>query len=153
MTSPVRAPRPTPRGVPAAPAPSSRPDLRVVGEPARRSRVGVSVAASVIVVFGALIMVAMAHSMLVSGQARLDRVNAQVRSERQLLQREQLRLADAQSPARITSEAQRLGMVPTEQPDWLSPRPGDPPAAVADATDTADSTELASSNDGAPIQP
>ena len=153
MTSPVRAPRPTPRGIAPVPAPSSRPDLRVVGEPVRRSRAGVWVAASVVVVFAALVMVAMAHSMLVSGQARLDQVNAQVRSERELLQREPLRLADAQSPAHITSEAQRLGMVQTEQPDWLSPRAGGPPAAVPEATDPAESTELASSNDGASIQP
>ncbi len=135
------------------PAPRSRPDLRVVGEPAPRSRTGISVAASVIVVFGALVMVAMAHSMLVSGQAHLDQMNAQVRTERVLLQREQLRLADAQSPARITSEAQRLGMVPTEKPNWLSLKTGVPPVMAGTNHDSSGSTELASSNDGAAIQP
>ena len=162
MTSPVRAPRPTPRGLPALPTPTARPDLRVVGDPVRRSRTGLSVALSVIVVFGALILVAMAHSLSVSGQAHLDQVNGQVRNERVLLQREQLRLANVESPARITSEALRIGMVPSEQQNWLSP--GTDPSAVGtdgpaqagtpdgQSGGSSGGSELAASNDGAAIQ-
>ncbi len=158
MTSPVRAPRPTPRGLLAAPPPRPRPQLRVVRDPAPRSRAGLVVAFAIVVVFGALVAAAMAHSFLVSGQAHLDQVNEQVRSEQELLQREQLRLADAQSPGRITREALKLGMVPATENNWVSP--GNGSGAVVTTTDpsttsatTSASNELASSDTGATTHP
>ncbi|QXC62276.1 hypothetical protein KSP35_05575 [Aquihabitans sp. G128] len=121
MTSPVRAPRPTPRSHPASPAPSYRPDLRVVRAPARRARTGVWFALSVVLVFGALFVAAMAHSMLVSGQSHLDEVNGEIRTEKQALQREQLRLAELQSPVRIAEAAEDQGMVDGGPSPWIAP--------------------------------
>jgi len=156
MTSPARAPRPTPRrqAVPARPV---RPDLRVVGPPTRRSRAGVGVVASALVVFVALFVAAVAHSLVVTSQVHLDRVGVKVRAEQEQLQREKLRLATYQSPERITREAARLGMVPADEQNWLSPgagsqavvtgelaTPSTTPGSTSDST-TSDSTTDSSS--------
>ena len=142
MTSPARAPRPTPRrqAVPARPV---RPDLRVVGPPVRRSRAGVGVIASALVVFVALFVAAVAHSLVVTSQVHLDRVGVKVRTEQELLQREKLRLATYQSPERITREAARLGMVPADEQNWLSPGAGSHAVVTGDLaspTTTPDTT-------------
>ncbi|HEX2577848.1 MAG TPA: hypothetical protein VHK88_15975, partial [Aquihabitans sp.] len=84
MTSPVRAARPAPRHQPADPVRRDRPDLHVVGAPVRRVRGGVVVAVATVVVFGALLAAAVAHSLLVSGQVHLDRVGVETRQEREL---------------------------------------------------------------------
>ncbi len=136
MTSPVRAPRPTPRRFPdvaaAAPEhrPDLRPDLRVVARPARRSRTGVVVAAAMVVVFVALLASAVAHSLLVSGQAELDRVDREIRAEQELLQQDRLRLARYQSPQRIALVAAELGMVPADGETWLRSGSSAPPVAT-----------------------
>jgi hypothetical protein len=133
MTSPVRAPRPTPRRVPgAAPARTAGPELRVVRDAERLprpGRSGMAIAAAGVVVFAALLASAVFHSMLVSGQAHLDEVEGRIRTERSTLQREELRLADYQSPERIAREAARLGMIPAERQHWVSPE-GDAPMVV-----------------------
>ncbi|MCU1496532.1 MAG: hypothetical protein JWM47_485 [Acidimicrobiales bacterium] len=150
MTSPVRVPRPTPRGVPLHPAARVRPDLHVVREPARRSRTGYFVALSVISVFAALFVAGVAHSLLVSGQAHLDDVNSRIRSERQLLEREQLLLAERQAPGRIADEAAARGMVAGGEPTWMSLDPA-ANAAVAHGTDTTTaSSSPASPNPASP---
>lgn len=138
MTSPVRAPRATPRSQPAAHPAPTRPDLRVVDAPRRRSRAGLVVAASSVVVFAALLAGAVAHSLLVTGQVHLDDVGVEVRAEREKLQREQLRLARYESPARITAAARRIGMVPADQQNWVSPGADD--AAVVTGGSTGGTT-------------
>ena len=170
MTSPVRAPRATPRGLVALPAPEVRPDLRVVRAPARRSRTGLWFGLSVVLVFGALFVAAMAHSLLVSGQAHLDAVNGRIRTEQEALQRDQLRLAQLQSPARIAAEADARGMVDSGSQTWWSPDAGAQPVETGGTgTGSADGTgtgtdpsggtgqqpgsELASGTDGTATQP
>lgn len=149
MTSPARAPRPTPRRQPIVEHP--RPDLRVVGPPTRAARTGIWVILAATIVFAALFVAGASHSMVVSGQVHLDEVGRQVRAEQRLLLKEEVRLANAQSPARITREAARLGMVPADEQNWVSPGTGAAPvvtgpeapptslpADTADTTDTAD---------------
>lgn len=140
MTSPVRAPRPTPRRVaaPVAPAgPRRRDHLRVVAptaRPTRGARRGVVVVAMV-VVFGSLMAAATFHGLLVSGQSHLDQVEADLESERQALAQDQLLLADLQSPSRIAEEAAAMGMVPAERQTWLSPGSDADPVVTGEATD------------------
>lgn len=142
MTSVARAPRPAPRRRADAPA---RPDLYVVD--GRRSTVpraarSVAVlAVAVVVVFGSLLASAVFHSLLVTGQDRLDTVNTRIRAEREGLARDRLTLARAQSPERIAREARRLGMVPAQDPTWINPSASDRSGADgAGATDPADTT-------------
>jgi hypothetical protein len=92
-----------------------------------------------VVVFAALLASAVFHSMLVSGQARLDDIGVQTRLEQSRLQREQLRLADFQSPERIAREAKKMGMVPAAKQSWVSPG-GDAPLVVDTERTTATST-------------
>lgn len=115
MTSPLRAPRPI------RSTPEPRPDLRVVGAPVRRVRPGLILGISMVVVFVTLLSSAVAHSLLVSGQVHLDDVARQVTVEREALQQDRFRLATAQSPERIASEATALGMVPAGEQQWISP--------------------------------
>lgn len=171
MTSPVRAPRPTPRRSPQpAPAPR-RPHLRVVPPPARpslrqsarRRRTGAVLSVAMVLVFGSLLASAMFHGLLVSGQSDLDRLDRQIQEERTALAQEKLELANLQSPARIAEEARKRGMVPADQQHWVTPGSTDDPivtgtaAAEADddgsttdsstgTTDTTDTTNGTSSN-------
>ena len=155
MTSPVRAPRPTPRRQ-AVPERAPRPDLRVVGPPTRAARTGLWVVVTAAVVFAALFVAGASHSMVVTGQVHLDEVNRQVRVEQQRLQKAKVRLAFDQSPDRITREAERLGMEPADEQRWLSPGtgaapvvtgPDAPPTTLADDADPTDPTGT-SSTDG-----
>ncbi len=141
MTSPVRVPRPSPRALPAAAPARSRPDLRVVGAPARRSRSGLVVVASTVVVFAALLAGAVAHSLLVGNQVRLDQLGTQVRVEQELLQQEELELATLQSPPRITAQAERLGMAPADTQVWLSPDAGTAPVVTGGPSPTDPATD------------
>ncbi|MBX3287684.1 MAG: hypothetical protein KF703_20220 [Actinobacteria bacterium] len=156
MTSPARAPRPTPRRQPVVERPV-RPDLRVVGPPRRGPRTGLVVVAVAAAVFAALFVAAASHSMVVTGQVHLDEVGRQVRAEQELLQKDKARLADDQSPARITREAERLGMVPATEQNWVSPGDGTAtvvtgttptPTTVAPEADGTSSTDGTSTTDG-----
>lgn len=129
----------------AAPAPilpgrTRRPSLTVVPTPhprARRPAVALSLA--MVVVFAALLAGAVVHSMLVAGQAHLDKVTTQTRAEAEQLETEQFRLAALSSPERITREAERLGMVPGRPDNWLGPDGSTvtEPALVDPSTDGA----------------
>ncbi len=141
MTSPQRAPRPTPRGLPhAAPAGDRRGHLRVVDPPApprRRPRTAFVASLVVVVLFGALFVGAVLQSFLVSGQAHLDQVEGQVRDQSELLRREELALAQAQSPANIARAAEELGMVPPDRQVWISPEGGSDPVVTGETDDPA----------------
>ena len=115
-----------------------RAQLRVVAEPVpRRLAPAVAFVLAVTVVFGALLAAAVVHSMLVTGQAHLDTVTARTRVEREQLDRERLRLATLESPARITREAERIGMVPGGEDNWLSSTPGPGPTAATPGSPSA----------------
>lgn len=140
MTSPARAPRPTPRRPSSAPKPSPRPDLRVAPQPSRRRRTKFWVFGSVLVVFGSLLASAIFYSVLVSGQLHLDSVDRRVEKERAELRRQQAGLADLQSPARIAKAAADRGMVPANPIYWLSPGTGAAPVATGPAAALAPTT-------------
>lgn len=99
MTSPARAPRPTPRRQPVVDHP--RPDLRVVGPPTRAAHRH-SAAAAAARGSPCCSWPPRPTPWWVLGQVHLDEVGRQVRAERQLLAKEKVRLANDQSPARIT---------------------------------------------------
>lgn len=141
MTSPARAARSAPRRPLSLATSSSRPDLRVVPAPTRRLRSGVSFALSTVIVFAALIVSAVAHSVLVSGQADLDRMATEVRQEREGLEADRVVLAANQSPQRIAAEAQRLGMVPADTQTWISPGTGAAPVVVGEQGGVSDEPE------------
>ena len=119
-TAPRRAPRPAATPQTASPR-ARRPDLRVVAPPRRRVRRVAVLSIAVVLVFGSLLASALFHSVLVTGQAHLDRVDKSIDTEKADLQRARLALADAQSPARIAAQAERLGMVPADRQVWISP--------------------------------
>lgn len=118
------------------------PDLRLVERKGRAARAparvqpAILLALAVVLVFSTLIAAAVVHSMLVSGQAELDVVTTQTGIEQEALLREQLELAELQSPANITREAQRMGMVPGQGDNWLAAQP----APDAGSTDVSSST-------------
>lgn len=160
MTSPVRAPRPTPRRVaPVEPAPR-RPHLRVVPPPARpsvrpsvrRRRTRAVLIVAMAVVFGSLMASAMFHGLLVSGQSELDRLDTQIQAEKSALAQEQLDVANLQSPARIAAEARKLGMVPADQQHWVTPGSTDEPVVTGRAPDdpnaAGDTTDEPAGTDG-----
>lgn len=135
MTAPVRAPRPTPRRAPAvAPGRAPRPELYVVAAPGRRARTGAVLAVATVVVFGAVLAAAVFHSLLVSGQVRLDDINTRIRTEQDQLQRDQLRLASSQSPERIALEATRLGLVAADRQTWINPGTDAAPVITGERT-------------------
>lgn len=88
------------------------------------------VVGAMVVVFAALLASAVAHSLLVSGQADLDRVDREIRAEKELLQQDRLRLARSQSPQRIALVAAELGMVPADGETWLRSGSSAPPVAT-----------------------
>jgi cell division protein FtsL len=103
--------------------------LRVVPIDGRRFRltpktgVGLTVA-----LFGALFGVAVSHALLIEGQLELDHLDQQVAEEQARYERLRLEVAELQSPERILTDAQELGMVPPEDVIWLTP---DQPAPAA----------------------
>ncbi len=130
---PVTAPRraqPAPRSEPDA-----RPDLRVVGARARRGRAGVVAALLVVGVFVALFASAVLHTILVSGQHRLDGMQGDIEERQARNHRLRLRADRLESSQRIVEAATRDGMIRPDEIIWLAPRPGgpaNPPTAGAD---------------------
>jgi len=116
--------------------------LQVVEMPRRRYPVVAVMSVAVIVVFGSLLISAMVHSMLVSGQAHLDDLGTQIRHERRGLEDDRLRLAEASSPQRLAAEAERIGLVVAERQTWI--RPGsdaEPVVTGGDSTPTPATTD------------
>ena len=116
--------------------------LQVVEMPRRRYPVVAVMSVAVIVVFGSLLISAMVHSMLVSGQAHLDDLGTQIRHERRGLEDDRLRLAEASSPQRLAAKAERIGLVVAERQTWI--RPGsdaEPVVTGGDSTPTPATTD------------
>jgi hypothetical protein len=77
--------------------------------------------AGLLALFLALFGNAVAHSVLVAGQERLDGLTAELEQEQARNQRLHLRAAALESPERIVEAAKDLGMVPAEKTEWLNP--------------------------------
>lgn len=135
---------------------ATRAELRVVQEAKQRSRSRqLACAAVLVVMFGALLASAVFHSVLVSGQQRLDRLDQRVGERQNSLSRSQLRVAELSSPSRIVAAAKRSGMVVPGHTTWLAatpqttpstPRatPAGPRPSVGSTPSTAPGSELAS---------
>lgn len=129
------APRPTPRSVPAVPQARRAPALHVVEPPVRRYPARAVAVAAVVLVFGSMLASAVFHSVLVSGQARIDELERQVTAAEKGLAHDRLELARMSSPERIAEEAERLGLVIAERQTWI--RPGSDAEPVVTGGDTA----------------
>lgn len=118
------APAPAPR-----PRPEARPDhLRVVA-PAERVRRGLTPAMAVLLtvgLFATLFAVAVAHTVLLQGQLKLDRVDAQLSVEQARYQELRRDVAQLESPERIVGAAHEQGMVTPDDLVYLQPAALDP---------------------------
>lgn len=139
MTSVLAPTRPVRRPVPL-PRPTEAPrHLRVVGPKERSSRrmdpaAGVALT---VLVFVTLFALAVAHTVLVQGQMRLDRIDAQLASEQARYQELRTAVAELESPGRIVSAAGELGMVSPAGLVYLQPTSPDPITAPADGSTDA----------------
>ena len=134
---------------PVAPDPRTpeRPNhLRVV-TPVDRRRRRLTPATAVLLtaaLFVTLLAVAMAQTVLVQGQVRLDELDAQLAEEQAHYQELRKDVAERESPGRIVAAAQAQGMVtPTDllylqptapDPSAVGPTTGDDPEPTADPT-------------------
>jgi cell division protein FtsL len=105
------------------PEPAIERHLKVVRKsPPNRFRLtpktGVSLTA---LLFGGLFGVAVSHALLIEGQLRLDRLDQQVAEEQARYERLRLDVAELESPERILTDAQEMGMVPPQDVTWLTP--------------------------------
>jgi cell division protein FtsL len=132
VAAPVRAPQRRPSVRPAPePKPRAKPELRVVPDPTPRARIIVFTVAGVSVLFAILFGLVLFHTLLVQNQQRLDRIDAEVREQQAVYQRNRLEVAQLESPARIVDAAtHRIGMVPPPGTSYLVPS-GTTAAAVA----------------------
>jgi hypothetical protein len=142
--TPDLAPAPRPR-------PAERPNhLRVVA-PSERVRRRVTPAVGVLctgALFATLLAVAVAHTVLVEGQVRLDQLDEQLATEQARYQELRKDVAEMESPDRIVREAHEQGMVtpndliylqpPAPDPSTVGPTTGDDDEPAADPTVGAD---------------
>jgi len=144
--APKRAPSARPaRGRPPV---KDRRHLRAVPEPKRarpprrtRPSIGTLCASAVVVFFVLAFGIAVLHTVLVQGQGRLDRLQADVAESQATHQRLRVRLAELESPSRVVDQATQLGMVSPEDVQFLTPvAPG---SATPPDTPPAPPTELA----------
>ena len=116
--SPQRAPAPRPR-------PAERPNhLRVVAPSERVRRRRVTPAMAVLLtagIFVTLLAVAVAHTVLVEGQMRLDELDSQLVEEQARYQELRTRVAELESPPRIVQAAHDMGMVTPDDLKYLQP--------------------------------
>jgi hypothetical protein len=100
----------------AAPAPTP---LAVVARPRRIRRLRMVGGLAAVLLFAALLGLAVFHSMLVQGQLGIDRADDQIEQE-QMHQRElREQVAALAAPDRIVAEATRRGMVQPQQRAYL----------------------------------
>jgi cell division protein FtsL len=121
---PERAPQSLPAAAPR-PRPAERPNhLRVVApsERVRRRRLTPAMAVLITaVVFATLLAVAVAHTVLVQGQVRLDKLDAQLVDEQSRYQELRTEVAELESPDRIVEAAKGQGMVIPDDLVYLQP--------------------------------
>lgn len=110
------APRPVPEVVPR--------HLRVVA-PAERVRRRLTPATGVLltaVLFVTLFAIAIAHTLLVQGQIRLDGLDAHLTVEQARYQKLRTEAAQMEAPARVVAAAHALGMVAPDDLVYLQPQ-------------------------------
>lgn len=146
MSTPARAPsrRPSPRPVPKPArtggssaaaaavatatarrverdkAPKARPNLEVVASERHRTlRLRVLGGVACVLLFGALLGLAIFHSVLVQGQLGLDRMDEQIEAEQELQRSLEKSYAELASPQRIWDAAIARGMVLPDEREYL----------------------------------
>jgi len=135
-TAPARRPGPS-RPAPRPTEAPARRHLRVVA-PAERVRRRLTPAAGVLLtglLFVTLFLIAIAHTVLVQGQVRLDALDADLRIEQARYQELRKEVAEMESPSRVVAAAEDLGMVMPEDLVYLQP---DAPSASAVAEPEGD---------------
>lgn len=140
MTTVVAPTRPARRSAPQPrPAQSQPRHLRVVrpDERPRRRVTPLGAVALTCLVFATLFAVAVAHTVLVQGQMRLDRIDAQLTAEQARYQELRTTVAELESPERIVTAAEARGMVSPTALVYLQPSSPDPTAAPADGSTDA----------------
>jgi cell division protein FtsL len=115
QTHPAPAPRPRP---------AERPNhLRVVA-PSERVRRRLTPGMAVLLtaaLFATLLAVAVAHTVLVEGQVRLDQLDRQLVDEQARYQELRTEVAQLESPERIVQSANEMGMVTPDDLQYLQP--------------------------------
>ncbi len=140
------APAPAPdRRIAPRPAPQVEPrHLRVVA-PAERVRRRLTPATGVVLtalLFATLFAIAIAQTVLVQGQIRLDSLDDQLSVEQAQYQKLRTSVAEMESPARVVAAAQGLGMVAPDALVYLQPDAAKHTAGVGSAAATAASTAV-----------
>lgn len=123
MTAPDRA-------LPASRRPhrdDTRPHLRLVprSQDRARARARAALVLATAFVFVVLLVAAVVHTTIVSGQRELDRLDARITETERRNQGLDLRVAEMASPERIVEAATEDGMVVPEDVTWLSPVPAE----------------------------
>ena len=161
--APARRSAPRPAERPAS-APNPR-HLRVVApsERVRRRLTPVTGVLLTALLFATLFAIAIAHTLLVQGQIRLDDLDSKLTVEQARYQRLRTEVAEMESPARVVAAAEELGMVSPEDLVYLQPEAldGSPPSGPdPSATDTdapvrgqLDEVAADSANDWAVMKP
>jgi cell division protein FtsL len=121
--------------------------------PAERVRRRLTPATGVLltaVLFATLFLVAIAHTVLVQGQVRLDALDSQLTVEQARYQELRTDVAEMESPSRVVQAAEELGMVSPQDLVYLQPEAPDPCAGAtppAPADEAGDPNDLASGAD------
>jgi hypothetical protein len=85
----------------------------------------------VVATIAALVLAVVFHVVLAQRQMQLDRLNVQIAKEQRAYEQNRLIEANASSPERIITEAQRLGLVLPSEPATYLPVPGAPLPSVS----------------------
>jgi hypothetical protein len=118
-TARATAPRRDERARPPKEA-KARPNLEVVApERSRTFRLRVLGGVACLLLFGALLGLAVFHSVLVQGQLGLDRMEHEIEAEQELQRALRKDLAALASPERIQAEATARGMVLPNEREYL----------------------------------
>jgi cell division protein FtsL len=135
--------------------PAERPNhLRVVA-PAERVRRRLTPGMAVLLsaaIFVTLLAVAMAQTVLVQGQVRLDGLDAQLTEEQARYQELRRDVAELESPERIVGAAHQQGMVTPDNLIYLLPPPADasaPPTTPGDDAAPPDDATVGATPDRA----
>jgi cell division protein FtsL len=131
------APAPEVNPRPRREDPSRADHLRVVA-PSERRRRRVTPAAAVLLtatVFALLFGVAIAHTVLVEGQVRLDELDRELTVEQARYQELRQEVAALESPSRVVAAAHEQGMVTPEDLVYLQPPPAEPTSDPDATTD------------------
>ena len=96
------------------------------------------------VLFATLLLIAVAHTVLVQGQVRLDQLDAQLTAEQARYQELRTEVAEMESPSRVVAAAEALGMVSPQDLVYLQPDASEQPATPPSDADDEDPADVAS---------